>query len=49
VLGLQHVTSTPATNSDFLMWPDTGWTNRPPDLSSGEYVTMRNSDLTPVA
>jgi hypothetical protein len=48
VLGLRHVGSTPATNSDFLMWPNISWTHLPPDLSSGEYQTMRNSDLTPV-
>jgi hypothetical protein len=48
VLGLNHVASTPATNSDFLMWPFTNWTNTPPNLSSGEFQTMRDSDLTPV-
>lgn len=48
VLGLSHVSTTPATNSDFLMWPNIGWTNLPPDLSSGEFQTMRNSNLTPV-
>jgi hypothetical protein len=48
VLGLSHVSSTPATNSDFLMWPNIGWTNTPPNLSSGEFQSMRNSDLTPV-
>jgi hypothetical protein len=48
VLGLSHVSTTPATNSDFLMWPNIGWTNTPPDLSASEFQTMRNSDLTPV-
>ncbi|BDI05278.1 hypothetical protein [Sphaerotilus microaerophilus] len=49
VLGLSHVSSTPATNSDYLMWPNVGWTNTPPDLSSSEYKKMRDSNLTPVS
>ena len=49
VLGLLHVSSTPATNSDFLMWPNTGWSNTPPDLSSSEFKTMRDSNLTPIS
>jgi hypothetical protein len=32
--------------SDSLMFPNTGWTNVPPNLSSGEESTMRNSGLT---
>lgn len=32
--------------SDSLMFPTTGWTNVPPDLTSAEFTTMVNSDLT---
>jgi hypothetical protein len=46
VLDLNHVDSTVATNSDFLMWPNTGWTNVPPDISAAEASTMVNSGLT---
>jgi hypothetical protein len=58
VLGLDHVCKfqeadgqLPAVpcgvgHSDSLMFPNTGWTNLPPNLSSGESVTMRNSGLT---
>jgi hypothetical protein len=46
VLGLRHVASTPTTNSDFLMWPNTGWTNVPPDISSSEASTMLASSLS---
>jgi hypothetical protein len=46
VLDLRHVDSTVATNSDFLMWPNTSWTNVPPDLAASEYATMINSGLT---
>jgi hypothetical protein len=35
VLGLAHVSS-----SDSLMFPNTGWTNTPPDLSATEIATM---------
>ena len=48
VLGLLHVSTTPPTNSNFLMWPNTSWTNTPPDLSSSEFKTMRDSNLTPI-
>jgi hypothetical protein len=46
VLDLRHVSLTPATNSDFLMWPNTSWTNVPPDVSSGEASTMLASSLS---
>jgi hypothetical protein len=46
VLGLSHVNNTPVTNSDFLMWPNVGWTNVPPDLAAAEYTTMFNSGFT---
>jgi Hemopexin len=46
VLALRHVSTTPSTNSDFLMWPNIGWTNVPPDVSSSEDATMLGSDLT---
>jgi Hemopexin len=46
VLGLRHVTTTPATNSDFLMWPNTSWTNTPPNISPGEASTMVASSLS---
>ena len=42
VLGLIHVIG----QSDSLMFPNTGWTNVPPDLADSEELTMRNSDLT---
>jgi hypothetical protein len=45
VLGLRHVTG-PSASSDDLMWPNVGWTNLPPDVSSGEASTMRSSGLT---
>jgi Hemopexin len=45
VLGLRHV-SGPSASSDDLMWPNVGWTNLPPDVSSGEASTMRSSNLT---
>jgi len=51
VLGLLHVCQPPATpcvagNSDSLMFPNTGWTNLPPDISAGEFTTMLNSPFT---
>ena len=46
VLGLLHVASTPTTNSDFLMWPNTSWTNPPPDISASEATTMQASNLS---
>ena len=46
VLGLRHVPTTPSTNSDFLMWPNIGWTNVPPDISASEANTMLASNLT---
>lgn len=46
VLGLRHVPSSPATNSDFLMWPNTGWTNTPPNISGTEASTMAASSLS---
>jgi hypothetical protein len=46
VLGLRHVDDTVPTNRDFLMWPNTGWTNVPPDISGGERSTMLSSNLT---
>jgi hypothetical protein len=32
--------------SDSLMFPNTGWTNEPPNLSDAENSTLRNSNLT---
>ncbi|WP_083998783.1 hemopexin repeat-containing protein [Actinomadura kijaniata] len=46
VLSLRHVPRTPTTNSDFLMWPNTGWTNVPPDVSAAETTKMLDSALT---
>jgi hypothetical protein len=46
VLDLRHVPTTPSTNSDFLMWPNIGWTNVPPDISSNDAQKMANSDLS---
>jgi hypothetical protein len=46
VLGANHVSSTPATNSDFLMWPNTGWTNTPPDIDGTNASLMQNSNLS---
>ena len=46
VLGLFHVASTPTTNSDFLMWPNTSWTNTPPNVTAAETTTMLASTLT---
>lgn len=41
VLGLRHV-----NNSDFLMNPNTGWTNPPPNVAASEFATMLSSGLT---
>ena len=46
VLGLDHVSTTPSTNSRFLMWPNDLWTNPPPDLSSDEVSKMLESPFT---
>lgn len=46
VLGLSHVATIPSTNSDFLMWPTTAWTNPPPDLSAAEAKTMLASSFS---
>jgi hypothetical protein len=46
VLGLLHVPTTPSSNSDFLMWPNIGWTNVPPDISAAQVAQMIDSDLT---
>ncbi len=46
VLDLNHVSETPVTNKDFLMFPNIGWTNTPPDLSADEVSTILDSDLT---
>lgn len=46
VLGLRHVSSSPSTNSDFLMWPNVGWTHTPPDISANEANTMIVSRLS---
>ena len=46
VLGLRHVSTSPSTNSDFLMWPNIGWTNPPPNVSTAETSTMRGSGLS---
>jgi len=48
VLGLQHVDDKVSGNSKFLMWPNIGWTNTPPDLTSTEFQTMIDSTLTPI-
>jgi hypothetical protein len=44
VLDLRHVSATPTTNADFLMWPNTSWTNVPPDVTEDEADTMLDSD-----
>lgn len=45
VIGLNsHVSTTPATNADNLMWPNTGWTNTPPDLSSSQCDSVLDDD-----
>ena len=58
VLGLRHVCQFPspddpspsdpckAGDSDSLMFPNVGWTNVPPDISTAEEDTMRSSGLT---
>jgi hypothetical protein len=55
VLGLRHVCefSSPtnpcvagSNQSDSLMFPNVGWTNVPPDLSSAEEITITESSLT---
>ena len=46
VLDLRHVDVNIPTNSDFLMWPNTSWTNVPPNLAQTEVTTMLNSNLT---
>jgi len=48
VLDLAHVDSTVTSNSRFLMWPNVGWTDLPPDVSDIEFQTMIDSSLTPV-
>jgi hypothetical protein len=46
VLGLRHVSTSPSTNSDFLMWRNISWTNTPPDISKSESSTMAAGDLS---
>ncbi|WP_221390548.1 hypothetical protein [Dyadobacter sp. NIV53] len=46
VLGLSHVDGTIPANSDFLMWPNVGWTNTPPDVTTADYTTMLGSTFT---
>lgn len=46
VLGLRHWANPPATNSQFLMFPNVGWTDTPPDIVQTEVVTMVDSALT---
>jgi hypothetical protein len=46
VLDLRHVSLTPSTNSDFLMWRNISWTNVPPDVTGTETTTMLASSLT---
>jgi hypothetical protein len=46
VLGLLHVATSPGTNSDFLMFPNVGWTNVPPDVTATEYQTMLDNEFT---
>lgn len=46
VLGLRHWPNPPATNSQYLMFPNVGWTDVPPDMVQTEAVTMLNSTLT---
>lgn len=41
VIGLNaHVSTTPSSNSDNLMWPNTGWTNTPPDLNASQCTSV---------
>ena len=47
VLDLRHVDDEVASNSRFLMWPNIGWTDLPPDVSDTEFQRMINSGLTP--
>ncbi len=46
VLGLRHWPDPPATNSQYLMFPNVGWTDTPPDVVQTEVVTMVESTLT---
>lgn len=37
VIGLNaHVSTSNSSNSDNIMWPNTGWTNLPPDLNASQ-------------
>lgn len=47
VLDLGHVDDTVSANSRFLMWPNVGWTDLPPDVTDSEFTTMITSSLTP--
>ena len=45
VIGLNpHVSTTPASNADNLMWPNTGWTNTPPDLNTSQCDSLLDDD-----
>ncbi|SDE50044.1 FG-GAP-like repeat-containing protein [Rhodococcus tukisamuensis] len=46
VLGLRHWANPPATNSRFLMFPNVGWTDAPPDVVQSEVATMAASAFT---
>ncbi len=46
VLGLRHWPKTPTTNSQYLMFPNVGWTDTPPDIVQTEVATMVDSPLT---
>jgi hypothetical protein len=46
VLGLRHWPNPPATNSQYLMFPNVGWTDTPPDIVQTEVMTTVDSALT---
>jgi hypothetical protein len=46
VLGLRHWANPPAANSQYLMFPNVGWTDPPPDIVQTEVATMVDSALT---
>ena len=46
VLGLRHWPKSPTTNSRYLMFPNVGWTDTPPDIVQTEVATMVDSPLT---
>ncbi|MCB9761803.1 MAG: hypothetical protein H6739_18380 [Alphaproteobacteria bacterium] len=45
VIGLNpHVDSSVAANADNLMWPNTAWTNTPPDLNASQSTQLLGDD-----